>query len=149
MSFVDIRPSPERIEMSRQSDSRLLDDQFLTLVARAERFATLFCQRARTSVDGHLGEAEWGERNAWLERLASGSLTPHGLIAGIVLADRGATGPRWGALAETEIGLGVAFLDTMRDIMGDGFTEQARDAWSRVIVDVADLLDDGCPDAPS
>ena len=133
--------------MPRRSDSRVLDDQLLTLVARAERFATVFCQRAQASLDGHLVDPGWVARKPWLETLARGAMTPYALIAGIVLADRGASGQRNGD--DGVVALGVALLDTLCEVIGDGFTEQARAAWSRAIVDVSDWLDDAPPDPAS
>jgi len=74
-------------------------------------------------------------------------MTPYGLIAGIVLADRGTSGQRNDD--DGVVALGVALLDTLCEVIGDGFTEHARAAWSRAIVDVSDWLDDAPPDPAS
>ena len=133
--------------MPRRNDSRVLDDQFLVLVARADGFATVFCQRAQASLEGRLIEPGWAGRKPWLETLVRAAMTPYDLIACIVLADREAGGHGNGD--DGVVALGVALLDTLRDVIGDGFTEHARAAWSRAVVDVLDWLDDAPPDPAS
>ncbi|MCZ8181889.1 MAG: hypothetical protein O9322_02880 [Beijerinckiaceae bacterium] len=116
------------------NDQRLMEDQLVTLSMRAERFAAVFGR----ITPGLLPSG--APQGNWLASLTSRAETPHGFLAELLVAACEQAGMRYSP--EICASMGIALLDTLQEVIGDGFTGPARSAWSSAFALVSDGIEE-------
>ncbi len=132
--------------MNRHPDDPLIAEQFRLLAQRADQFSSTYfwklCAIAGSSAAaaGVTDEISRHSLRAWLQALTQEAASPAAFLTELVIVGCRRMGLRYSA--DLCSAMGIALLDALQEVIGEGFTGRARDAWSRAFALAADEIDE-------
>lgn len=125
-------------------DQQLIAQQFRLLSSRADQFSSTYFWKLRSIAENRAARpfAEAGDTRealrGWLEGLTQEAATPEAFLTELVVVGCRRTGLRYSA--DVCSAMGIALLDALQEVVGEGFSHRAREAWSRAFAVISDEI---------